>query len=189
MSANDAARPLSRRTMLTGSALAALAAPAIAGSNLDAELLALGREYDDASRAMRLHDPDHAALNDACRARLDAWHKQNPPPSAGSAEAVVSAYLARRRAMTDEVVAPPEGHPHSVAFDRRATAEDMIGRYQARTLAGLALQARVAAEGAFGIGEGWDTPLDLLDWTPLCARVLAENLCRLAGVALPGSEG
>lgn len=167
----------SRRAVLAGIAAPALAAPALAlsDSSADAELIALGRVFNDLwskyDIAAELERPNEDAF-DAAIAELSK--RSGNVYEEGDAEL----YLEVSRRIDREVPLP------SPNTDNLTNMMDPYMRkimaLPARTAAGLAVKARVAE---WSCATYWNEPDDNCDWDQLMARKLIEAVLAAGGVS------
>ncbi|MBM0206896.1 hypothetical protein JNW90_30755 [Micromonospora sp. STR1s_5] len=165
----------------------------VAEPSPDAELIALGREYDALSIEIDRLRREFEQAEERWKKATTAWWAENPPmplPADISEEerdlvrkerdAVVYKALTRIGAETES-----DPHPIRALWDRRDALTGRIAKARASTIEGLAVQARQAAQECLS-RDDWEEPLGNLDWDKLSVRVLVENLCAAAGVDLRG---
>jgi hypothetical protein len=152
-----------RRHMLTaGAALAVVPIAAVAARaslNPDAELLALGAQFDELVRHMAVAERLDEPYQKAMRAMLEKMHRERTGPI--SNEEYVKAY--------DRVDAE---YPRPLPCpDDISDAMDPIMRHihalPALSIAGLKVKARVAR---FACRHFWEHPDTEADWDHKCAR-------------------
>ena len=156
-------RDMNRRAVLAGAAtLPALTLPAIAANEPDAELLAIGRQYD----ALVLVYED-------ARRRSEPWI---------AAQQRVLSGLSKRPHTDAETMAALEQveREFPVAFPDCDDAMDAtyapacrIMALPATTIAGLAVKARLAKFSAFQL---WETAEEDQDWDKLAVRKLIDSI-------------
>jgi hypothetical protein len=165
---------------------------AVASSSADAELIALGREYDALSIEMDRLAPEFGQAEQRWKEATDAWWAENPPSQcAGLSEEEKAQVREERNAFVAAALTAIgkatgfDPHPMHKLHNRRDELAVRIGKARATTIQGLAVQARQVAEDSLRPSD-WEEPIGNLDWDKVGIRVLVENLCAAAGVDLRG---
>ncbi|MGA0594947.1 hypothetical protein [Enterovirga sp. CN4-39] len=194
MSANPVARSQSRRAILAGLAASpAFSALAVAAQpSPDAELIALGREFDAISIEMDRLQPEFDEISERYIAAERAWAAQNPayyPPGLSDTE-MADARQKRHvfvatamRSIAEQTGYDP--HPMHDLHSRRDALADWIAKMPAATIEGLAVHARHAAEYTL-CSDDFEEDIGDLDWDKVAVRSLIVSLCGVAGVDLRG---
>ena len=165
------------RTAVVSTAAVVAAVPALA-ENADAELLAIGREFEPtyaqwlASHA-RYRDM-HDRWDDATRQSFGVGsdYSFNDPEA-------LRAFLSEKERI-GPVLGYTNDNEHDNLLDQMGVIEGRVLHLPAASLTGLAIKARGIANVVFGY---WDEPEEELDWGKRLLRDLLENICALARAA------
>jgi|SRR5665213_1487509 len=165
-------REMNRRAVMAGAVvLPALTLPAIASNHPDAELLAIGEQYDALA----------AIYEDAQRRAQPRWDaRENFLASLrGGPRTPSNREIMHALAQIDRKfpIADPQPDDAIGATDEPACR---IMALPARTIAGLAVKARVAKLAA---SNYWDDPDDDADWDKLIVRKLIDAILESAKAA------